>query len=295
MLRLIYRQRRRLLFGSFFGTLALMMMVLDMGGLGVLGTYPTWILVTTLVLTSLVVATCIFAVSALLILLLPNWRMMIELTGLVTFASASMSVVFPAAYEVPLIGSFWPFILTVMIFSVIYGEVLDRFRIWVDYRSKRSFVSPKSAQELWTELVPGEAPIADHWDSMLYMLEPDPDEPDSYAVQYTHGGSVYEHQTMTYLKKDAPHFAKYHHVGEVDPKNRSLVEGTYEIEITPRDKGGCKVTFTASRNLMLHRQALALWFDDHLGDQADHLRARHLGRSDWSQSGRLRRKISQYV
>lgn len=34
-----------------------------------------------------------------------------------------------------------------------------------------------------------------------------------------------------------------------------------------------------------------IWIDDSLGDQADHLRARHLGKRDWSQAGRWRRKI----
>ena len=295
MFRLIYRQRRRLLFGSFFGTLALMLMFLDMGGHAILAVYPTWITVTSMVLTASIVAIGIFLAGAAIVLLLPNWRMMIELMSLVLFLNATTTILFPAIYDIPLIGMFWPFILTVSIFSVMYGEVLDGLRPWVDYRSTRSFLSPKSADELWAELVPGEAPIARHWDSMLYTLEPDPEEPDSFAVQYTHGGSVYEHQTMTYLEKDAPHYAKYHHVGEVDPKNRSLVEGIYEVQITPLETGGCKVTFTACRSLMLHRQALAMWFDDHLGDQVDHLRALHLGRSDWSQSGRIRRKVSQFA
>ena len=294
MLRLIYRQRRRLIFGAFFGTLGLMMMVFDQGTMRMISAEPAWIRPVTLMLTSLVVFVCIGAVGVVTIILLPNWRLMVEMLGLAIFINAAVSALIPGVYDVPYIGGFTPFVITMFIFALMYGEMLDRFRIGLDYRAVRSFVSPKSARELWAELIPGEAPIQDHWDSLLHSLEPDPDDPDAYLVQYNHGVSFYEHQTMTFLEKDAPHYAKYHHVGEVNPKNRNLVEGTYEVRITPRDKGGCMVTIEDYRNLMLHRLALSVWFDDTLGDQTDHLRARHKARRDWSLTGRIRRKISAY-
>lgn len=100
---------------------------------------------------------------------------------------------------------------------------------------------------------------------------------------------------MTFLDKEAPRHALYHHVGEVDPKNRSLVEGICTVQIDPLQTGGSRVTLSLSRNLMLHRQALAIWFDDHLGDQTDHLRARHHGKRDWSFTGRYRRKVGQFA
>lgn len=303
MLRLIYRQRRRLIVGGFFGTLGLMMMVMDqfhvigLSGEGLSGeglsSEPAWIVAATLILTAILVWIGFMLAGAVIVLLLPNWRFMVEMIGIVIFANAAMNALFPWVYHIPFIGPLAPFILSMSFFALMYGELLDRFRLWLDYREQRSFVSPKSAQELWAELVPGAAPIEHHWDSLLYSMEPDPDDPDAYQVQYNHGVSLYEHQTMTFLQKDSPHYAKYHHVGEVDPKNRHLVEGTYEIRITPRAKGGCTVTFSDCRSLMLHRLALTVWFDDYLGDQTDHLRARHRGRSDWSLAGRLRRKIGQ--
>jgi hypothetical protein len=293
MFRLIYRQRRRLILGAFFATLGLMMMALDKGALDLITDHPAWIAPVTIVLTALIVMACTVAVGAMVILLLPNWRYLLEMMGITIFVNAAFNTFLPSVFDIPVIGGFVPFILAMFVFALMYGEMLDRFRLWLDYRSVRSFVSPKSADALWAELVPGEAPVAAHWDSLLYSLEPDPEDPDTFQVQYNHGISFFEHQTMTFLEKDAPFHAKYHHVGEVNPNNRSLVEGTYEVRIIPRDSGGCKVTIRDCRDLMLHRAALAAWFDDTLGDQVDHLRARHKGRRDWSLTGRIRRKIGQ--
>lgn len=295
MLRFLYRQRRRLLFTSFFTTLALMMFVVhyfwEFGGMGL----ALWIELASLAMTALVVAVCACAMTAVLILLFPNWRTMAELFGVILFANLSLQLAFPTLEYIPVIGFVAPFALSFALFALMYGEVMDRFRIWVDHRSSRSFISPKSAEELWVELVPGEAALETHWDSLLCALEPDPDDPDTYDARYALGASVFEHQTMTMLERDAPHYAKYHHVGDVNPANRSLVEGTFSIRIEPRDKGGCKVTLEGARNLLLLRIALLMWFDDSIGDQTDHLRARHLGRRDWSHTGRFRRKVGQYA
>ncbi|KIN66388.1 hypothetical protein Z946_400 [Sulfitobacter noctilucicola] len=294
MLRLIYRQRRRLIFTSFFTTLALMMITIRWFWLPGAVEGPHWIELIALFLTALIVFVCTFAVAALVVLLVPGWRTMCELLALIFFANTSLSLLFPSILELPYVGAFIPIGVCFGILALVYGEVLDRFRIWVDHRTRRSFISPKSAGDLWLELVPGAAPLETHWDSLLCALEPDPDDSDSYEARYALGASVFEHQTMTILEKDAPHHAKYHHVGDVNPKNRSLVEGTFEIWITPLDKGGCKVTLEANRTLLLLRIALLMWFDDSIGDQTDHLRARHLDRRDWSISGRWRRKVGQF-
>ncbi len=275
MLRLIYRQRRRLLFTSFFTTLALMMNVMRFHWTPDSLVGPAWITGLALFLTALIVAVGVFACGAVLVLIIPKWRTMLELLALIFFTNTALGLLFPSLFQLPYIGPFLPMVVCFGILGVLYGEVLDRFRIWVDHRSRRSFVSPKSASELWSELVPGEAAIEAHWDSLLCELDQDPDDPDTFEARYALGASVFEHQTMTILERDEPHHAKYHHVGEVNPKNRSLVEGTFEIWIEPQDKGGCKVTLEARRNLLLLRIALLMWFDDNIGDQTDHLRARH--------------------
>lgn len=67
------------------------------------------------------------------------------------------------------------------------------------------------------------------------------------------------------------------------------------MRISPKDGGGWTVTLLTRRNLLLHREALAMWFDDALGDQTDRLRARHLSRAEWSPTGRYRRKVAQFT
>lgn len=182
MFRLIYRQRRRLLFGRLFATLALMLMALDMGGAEIIAGFPAWIALTALTLTTLKVALCVLAIATLVILLMPNWRIIVELFAIVSFLNAVLGILFPAVYAIPYIGAFTPVFLTIATFSIIYGETLDRWRLWIDYDAQRSFVSPKTPDALWAELVPGEAPTRDHWDSLLYTLEPDPEDPDSYIA-----------------------------------------------------------------------------------------------------------------
>ncbi|MEM7521629.1 MAG: hypothetical protein AAF307_11390 [Pseudomonadota bacterium] len=295
MFRLLYRQRRRILFTAFFTTMALMLFVVQTYWAAAVGDFPAWISYTSLALTSLIVAICVGLLTALLILVFPNWRMIAELFALTLFVNVTLDMLFPSLFETTYIGGFLQLAVYFALFALMYGEVMDRFRIWVDHHSTRSFNSPKPADELWAELVPGEAALDTHWDSLLCALEPDAEEDGAYDARYALGASVFEHQTMTILEKDAPHYAKYHHVGDVNPNNRNLVEGTFAIRITPLEKGGCKVTLEGRRSLLLLRVALLMWFDDYLGDQTDHIRARHLGRRDWSETGRFRRKVGQFA
>ena len=129
MLRLLFRQRRRLLFGGFFGTMALMLMALDYGGREIIGVYPKWIALTALGLTTQIVALGILFVSAAIVLFLGKWRRMIELFSLVFCVNATLGILFPSLYEIPYIGGFVPLILIIAIFSLVYEEALDRFHL----------------------------------------------------------------------------------------------------------------------------------------------------------------------
>jgi len=296
MFKFIYRQRRRLLFCTFFGTLGLMLMVLDYGLGSVYFNEMPWIVVLTLAITASIVALLITVVGALFILLLPNWRLVLELLSFNAFVCAIGAILVPWIFDLSYIGGVMPFIVYLVIFSLVYGEFSDRFRLFVDHREVRRFKSPKSAEFLWAELVPDAKNLAEHWDKLLHDLSPEDDDPDSLQAKYTHGGALYELQTMTFLEKQEPTMAKYHHLGEVDPKNRSLVEGTYEIQISPNERSeGCVVTLISHQNSMLLRTALLNWFDDELGDRTDHLRARHWGRRDWSLTGRYRRRVMKFA
>ena len=296
MFRYLYRQRRRLLFTAFFGTLAVMTLALSRaGGLTEMTASP-WVLAIAIIAISLALAVSIIAAGAVALLLVPSWRQLLEMTAFNVFIYSVLSALVPSLFDVPFLGTILPFVLWMTLYAMIYGELLDRFRIWLDHFETRSFFSEKPAEQLWKELVPGAGSVADHWDALLHELEQDLDDPDSYDVKYTHGASLYEHQTMTFLETDAPTYAKYYHVGQVDPSNQSLVEGTYEIRITPREGTmGCEVVLSSRMNAMLPRVALGAWFDDALGDRTDHLRARDTGKRDWSMTGLYRRRVMKYA
>lgn len=295
MLRLLWRQRRRLVVSSFFVSLGLMMMAHARGAFAGIG-QPWFIYAATLLLTGLVVAICVALIGAVVLILLPRWRTMLELIGIVVFLNGALDRFWPAVYDIPYIGAFLPFLTTMACFAVIYGEVLDRFRVRLDHRTCRHVNSPLDAETLWRQLVPGAADVAQHWDPLLYALDPVDDDPDSLEATYTHGASLYQLQTMTFVDKSPPYHAKYYHVGQVNPKNRSLVEGTFEITITPRkDQSGCRISLCSNVTAALPRIALAQWFDDDLGDRADFLLAQQTGRRDWSMSGLYRRKVMQFA
>ncbi|WP_370401251.1 hypothetical protein [Sulfitobacter sp. JB4-11] len=294
MLRHIFRQRRRLLFGCLFFWLTLApTLVRDLSAEAWNQTGPAWILPVTLFLTFVIVTACFFVVVGLFVLLLPKLRILVETVFVIIFLNTVLPGLLPGLYASPLMSGVLQMACAIGVFILFYGEFMDRFRFWLDHTSERHFISPKSAEELWAELVPGASPVQGHWDSRLHAVLPVDGEPDAFEVQYSHGASLYEHQTMTFLERDAPLHARYHHVGEVDPRNRSLLEGTFSIRITPLESGGCRVTLIATRQLLLLRAALLMWFDDHLGDQADHLYARHRGYRDWTTTGTAMRSAGK--
>lgn len=298
MFRLIYRQRRRLLLGSFFGTLGIMMTVFHRFNMDSLNEVSLPLALSALLLLGLLLGSAIIAVSVIWVVLLPNARTMVELVGIAAFVNAVIAITLPQVLMIPYVSALAPLLLGGMIYAFVYGGLLDRFRLWVDYKTTRSFVSPKSVEELWEELVPGEAPLRRHWDNMLYALERDQDDPETLDAQYIqdiHDEFNIEHQTMTFLDREAPYYARYHHVGDINPRTHSLVEGIYEIRIEADLDGGSKVTLSQSRRLIPHQIALSLWLDDHLGDQTDYLLARHLNRKDWSQAGRSRRRAHSHA
>ncbi len=292
MFHLIYRQRRRILFSGILIATGMMSMAIGMSEASILWQeFETWIVVTALGLTSLVVLLLTLLAIAAMIVLLPRWRLIWEQVGLLLVLHAGLLAAFPWLGDLGVLSAFLPFFIIVAVGSVLYGPALDRFRLWVDHCERRSFRSVRTPEELWDNLIPNGDRIGTHWDPLLYRMEPIADEDDAFEVEYQLGHSVYEHQTITFLEKDYPRHFRYHHQGEVDPKNRSLVEGTYDVRIDPDEAGGTRVTITHCNNALLPRIGIMRWFDDELGSRVDYIRAKEAGRRDWSMAGLVRREI----
>lgn len=292
MLRFIYRQKRRTLFGAFFVALTVLVFIFDNWGsisTGPFGGFG-WLVA---LLTALVVAIIAVIFFSLFILVFPNWRQLIELFSFIVFIEIILGVAIPGIYSDYWFSPILMFATFMGIYSITYGTALDRFPMWVAWETSRSFKSPKTAQEIWCELLPGKGPLEQHWDTSLHDISADPDDPDTFELRYTHGHSLYEQMTITYLEEDPFSHCKYYFAGDVDPKNSNLVDGTFQIDIAPLDNGGCKVTLTQSRKSLLPRLGLALWFDDYTGGEADFLYAKHNGKRDWSLPGKYRRKVRQ--
>ena len=293
MFRCVLRQRRRILFGIYF--LFLGMVIYGSNNPDELEMFREgrlWEPIVASILTALIVTTGV----AMYVTIFHKWRTIVEILSLFLFVDILLSTVLPNFYGY--CGEYWfsgflPFAVFMLIFSVTYGSILDRFPMWIDYKSTRSFKSPKTAEDLWHELLPGKSPANEHYDTLLHDIEEDPDEEDSYDVRYTHGSGFYEHKNITYLEQRPFSYAKFYYAHDVDPKTSNLVDGTFEIEIEPLKKGGCKVTLTDTRKSILPRLGLQMWFDDTLGSITDMIYAKHKGKRDWSTEGRYRRSVKK--
>jgi hypothetical protein len=85
-------------------------------------------------------------------------------------------------------------------------------------------------------------------------------------------------------------------LGDVNPANRSMTEGTWSVTFSPLEKGpGTRVTIEMHRPSMLPRLALQSWMDDEVGDICDHLSARETRRRDWSMKGRYVAEVGKYA
>lgn len=297
MFRRIYRQRRRLLGAAFFMALATYATLSRHPDI-LEGVGAAWVIPATFAITGIVAGLIFACLGALIVLIIPDWRGLIEMLAVTFFADAMLAFVLPDYFGVDSAGEWgavtW-FILYYLLWSMIFGRTLDRFRFWLGYKATRSYVSPLPPEEIWNRRVLGQGPISEHYDPLLVEAVPDPEDENSFDVTYRHGGGIFAHETITYTQMTPGKLARCYFQGEVDPSNRSMTEGVWEVQLESAKKGGTKVILSEHRPAMLPRDALALWLDDHLGDSADRQRAKDHEKRDWSLSGRYRRIVLKYA
>ncbi len=124
------------------------------------------------------------------------------------------------------------------------------------------------------------------WEPLLKKIEERTDQKRVFDVGYCLGYARFEHQTIEYETVSYPKHARYVFQGEMNPANRNLVRGTMEFTIEPiAETNRCRVTLARNRRSVLVREGLLMWFDDALGDQVDHIRAKWNDKWNWSMSG----------
>ncbi|WP_299614029.1 hypothetical protein [uncultured Tateyamaria sp.] len=292
MFRLIYRQRRRHLFAAFFASLSCASYMVQSGFMH----FDSLVVVNvlTILLTCMIVAFGTALVSALFVLIIPSWRVAVEFTAVIVFLNTALTSYLPywvtdrSLDFVVWIGVY------IVIFNIAYGTWLDRFRVWLDHSETRRFEVQGTAEELWDWLVPGlDRNGGTNWEPLLKKFEERADQDHVFDVEYRIGHAQFEHQTIQYEVVNYPQHARYIFQGELNPANRNLVSGTMEFRIEPVEgTDRCKVTLTRTRRAVLVREGLLMWFDDALGDQVDHMRAKWADRWDWSMTGKFRRQVA---
>ncbi len=295
MFRYLYRQRRRILFGTFFFTMALLLnyeetVEMENASLSLLLIFYT--------LSFVVFGVLIAALIALFITIIPELRNIIELMSLFSFILASITYFSPEFFSADSghwITSFTPIIILVTIGLLMQGSLLDKTRLQGRLKETRSFKSPKSANELWRELIPGKAPINEYYDCLLSEVRIDQNDPNIIRTSFAQGQGLYRHEIFDILEEKPNKYCKYSFSTEVSSKARKRTTGTYEITIEPQEKGGCKVTLATDEVIPLFKNAILVWFDDALGSRVDHIYAKHHGKRDWSTVGRFRKNLEELI
>lgn len=294
MLRRVYRQRRRILFGSTLLVLALL--VADRtqpGGLSMFeGLEPQGrvMLVSTLL-------ACFASLGAALVALFPAARPVIEVTALAGLAQATVIFLLPD----PLVAAMWGtgfatimlFLLYVAIHLGLYGTMADQIPTWFSTNTRSVFRVDAAPETVWRQIVPDCGHEPHHWTGTLRRVDPDPEEPDTVHASFALGGNLAENKTITFLDKRPPHHCCYYFISDAEGTNANFAEGEYEIRIAPLADGGTRVETTLRRSAMHLRLALMMWFDDAAGDQADSIRAGLGSGGDWSVTGHFNRQIQR--
>lgn len=294
MLRRVYRQRRRILFGA--ALLVLTLLISDIRqpeGLSIFaGLGPEMRVVLVMLLLGF-----FSAVAALFIALVPGLRPMIEVTGLAALMYTALMMVLPQALGPMMWQTGYAtvalFMLYIVAYMTLYGATMDYLPVWFAAETKHGFRTSASPETVWRALVPVPGDEAAHWTGTLETVAPLPDEPDSVELRYSLGKGLYEVQTLTFLERKRPFRCRYYFIAEASATNAQFSEGEYCIEIAPQPGGGSSVETELAHSAMHLRLALMMWFDDVAGDQADSLRARLEGLPDWSVTGAFNAQIAR--
>ncbi|MGG7644092.1 hypothetical protein ACQ5SP_04680 [Rhodovulum sp. YNF3179] len=296
MLRRVYRQRRRILFGS--ALLVLAILTADRaqpGGLSILeGLGP----LERLTLITLILGFTT-SVNAFIVAASPTLRPVVECIGLAAFIQAALTLVLPD----PLVALMWQtgyaaiglFLLYVAIHLGLYGSFSDRIPAWFASNGRVAFPVKADPEKVWRTVVPDVGHERSHWSGTLESVDRDPQEPDTVHARFALGHGYYERQTITFFEKNAPWHCRYYFVCEASATNADFSEGVYDITLSGKPDGGTEVMIGLDRSEMHLRMALMMWFDDMIGDQADCIAARLNGTRDHSVTGQFHREVKRIL
>lgn len=293
MFRLIYRQRRRILFGMLFAALYALRFVVDAGMMPD-PAFPFWFNMIAVTLFALAVAGIYGALSLIVILVFPFLRAWVNMLPFYLFCAGGISsVLAPRLGEMT--GTLVFFVVLGLLSYALEGPLLDRFRLRFRTRERVSLPIKAPRRDIWQTMAPTHDALAHHFDPRLTHVTVDPDEPNRWTVNYLYPDGlqrpqdwrVRHHKPEDRLLYDSRYSARK---SELD-----MFDATAELTLSEAPQGKTRITWSRSFATLTPREAIALWFDDDLGSQADHVRAKLEGRRDWSLAGRYFRKVANQL
>ncbi|PWE28834.1 hypothetical protein DDZ14_18340 [Maritimibacter sp. 55A14] len=292
MLRRVFRQRRRILFGATL--LVMAMLIADRSQPGAMSVFDTLPPLDRVLLVSTILA-LVSGILALFIALLPGLRMLVEVSAIAALAQAVLIKVLPTDLVHLIWGTGFANLALVTLFlatyMLLYGSVSDYLPRWFRCNTRHIFRTPAEPETVWRRIVPDRAHLDTFWTGTLQTVRIDREEDDTVHAEFTLGGGMTEHQSITFLDRRAPHFCCYYFFCDAEGTNADFSEGSYAARIGELESGGCEVEMTLKRDAMRLRMALMMWFDDALGDQCDAIRASLGEGEDWSVVGHFNRQI----
>jgi len=164
MVRLIYRQRRRILFGALFLTLAICVNFVTTSDYWLHNTAPLRIKFSVLAILMGLVAGVVASVLVVFIGAFPRWRTLVELVALYTFLRSIAALAFPG--YVSSLENIHPGVVNVAVGlcgwilfkKATYGDGLARLNTRFGLRSERFVTVAGTPDEVWRRLAEG-APL----------------------------------------------------------------------------------------------------------------------------------------
>ncbi|MBW4709350.1 hypothetical protein KX928_16280 [Roseobacter sp. YSTF-M11] len=246
-------------------------------------------LVTTLVFMMIIAVLGFVGVAAF-----PSFRIVMELGGLVFFASAVFQhsgLAHNADHLPEWLASCAFFIMFAIMHQVVYGTWWQKSGLGLSVRLHSRFDTKLTPAETWAQLVPNEHDPGAYYSKTLRAYHPVPEIPGRYIQKLGLGGSaVLELQIDVTERIPNKRYAYRFHT-ETSDRNRMFNRGSCVISLTDLGTQGTRVDIREINEKLAVGEALLMWFDN-LGAQVSaSARAVLNGTRDLTLLGKLRREV----
>ena len=223
-------------------------------------------------LASLSFAFGLSLVALVISLLLPEYRFVFEVVGIVLLAYAAMSLKFPilmtAQSGLPLLSIFIFIMALKVFFHLIYGDWSDNLIVLETQVDRSVTVTDVDQLDLWETFFPDPNNVAYYHDETTEKITPVNSQPNTYCVlnRFKNGRFVEMMMQFDHVKPGWSYRYRYEVIGAPELKSDRLRSCTVSFE--PRDNRTAVHIRWERPNYAL-RKALMHWVDDWAGRRLD--------------------------